>query len=911
MTIQRATGKAPQKHWHRRGGTIGAIALLATTLALVVTGSVPAGAAAGTVTGTVFRDFNSDGFMNTTATTALPAIDVGVGGVTVKAFNAANVEVATATTAANGTYTLSYNTGDATTNVRIEFTDPAGYRSGPRGSGSGVRSGTSVQFRTTGQSANYGIHQNGGDFSKTDPVMIIPVARGLSRGGGNSALVPGTSGTLYATNYSTTGVPAIGTGATDLRVQATRAQTGSIWGLANDADKRVFSGAFFKRHVPMGPSGMGAIYVTEVDTGTANGALFATIPNAGTNPRGAGETDPTYDWFHDIAAYPQVYKVGLGDVDMNAARTRLYAVNLNDRQMYAVPIVRPAVAGTTPTAGTPVAIAMPLDLPGATTGCTQSQVRPFGLHTDSLGVWATLTCTGPSASNLRGYVYRYNETTSTWGTSPVLEFGLGGDRGRAWTGAFTANGANWRPWADNFNDGVSGSSYSDAQPLLSDLEFDANGDLSIGIKDRTGDRVGMDAGNLTTGSTTTYEGFNAGDLLRACVSGTGWQLESAGACGGRAGFSTNNNQGPGGGEFYNDDYPAGGGAASHHQASLGTAEQVPGFTDLVASSYDPLTNVRVSGFRKLSNTNGSRSSGVEVTGDGRGNQTTCAKCAGTFGKADGIGDIEALLADGPIEIGNRVWLDADRDGIQDAGEAAVPGATVHLYRGATLVGTAVTNGSGEYYFNDANVTGGLLQATDYRIAIDLPADFTGAGPLAQRTLTTADAGSDDDIDSDGTQGTGGYPQKAITTGGPGADDHTFDFGFVLPFDLALRKTLAPGQSTPVEPGDPVTFRLQVFNQGADSASNITVTDTLPAGTSLDDPDWTERWQRDRRGHACRPARGGLLDDHRHHAAGRPPGAGRHDHQHGRDLRGLRRRRAPRAGRRLHARRRPRRRPPGR
>lgn len=110
--------------------------------------------------------------------------------------------------------------------------------------------------------------------------MMIPVARGLSRGGGNSALVPGTSGTLYATNYSTTGVPAIGTGANSLHVQATRAQTGSIWGLANDADKRVFSGAFLKRHVPMGPSGMGAIYVTEVDTGTAPNGTLATIPNS-------------------------------------------------------------------------------------------------------------------------------------------------------------------------------------------------------------------------------------------------------------------------------------------------------------------------------------------------------------------------------------------------------------------------------------------------------------------------------------------------------------------------------------------------------------------------------------------------------------------------------------------------------
>ena len=275
-----------------------------------------------------------------------------------------------------------------------------------------------------------------------------------------------------------------------------------------------------------------------------------------------------------------------------------------------------------PVAGTPVSIAMPLDLPGAATGCNQADVRPFGLHTDSLGVWATLTCTGPAASNLRGYVYRYDETTGAWDSQPAVEFSLGGNRGKAWTGAFGANNANWRAWADNFAAGVSGSSYSDAQPLLSDLEFDSNGDMSIGIKDRTGDRVGMDAGNLTTGSTTTYEGFNAGDLLRACVSGSTWVIENNGSCGSRTGYGAGNNQGPGGGEFYHDDYPTTG-SSSHQQSMLGTAEQVPGFTNLVATSYDPLSNVRVSGFRNVSNTNGANVSGVEVTGDGRGNQTTC------------------------------------------------------------------------------------------------------------------------------------------------------------------------------------------------------------------------------------------------------------------------------------------------
>jgi uncharacterized repeat protein (TIGR01451 family) len=49
------------------------------------------------------------------------------------------------------------------------------------------------------------------------------------------------------------------------------------------------------------------------------------------------------------------------------------------------------------------------------------------------------------------------------------------------------------------------------------------------------------------------------------------------------------------------------------------------------------------------------------------------------------------------------------------------------------------------------------------------------------------------------------------------------------FDLAIRETLAPTQSQNVNPGDPVEFCLEVFNQGAVSASNVTLTNYIPAG----------------------------------------------------------------------------------
>jgi len=76
---------------------------------------------------------------------------------------------------------------------------------------------------------------------------------------------------------------------------------------------------------------------------------------------------------------------------------------------------------------------------------------------------------------------------------------------------------------------------------------------------------------------------------------------------------------------------------------------------------------------------------------------------GTFGKAAGLGDLEVLCAEAPIELGNRIWNDLDRDGIQDPNEPGIPNVTVQLFKAGQLVSTTTTNATGQYFFNDANV----------------------------------------------------------------------------------------------------------------------------------------------------------------------------------------------------------------
>ncbi|RMF00923.1 MAG: DUF11 domain-containing protein, partial [Bacteroidetes bacterium] len=65
----------------------------------------------------------------------------------------------------------------------------------------------------------------------------------------------------------------------------------------------------------------------------------------------------------------------------------------------------------------------------------------------------------------------------------------------------------------------------------------------------------------------------------------------------------------------------------------------------------------------------------------------------------------------------------------------------------------------------------------------------------------------------------------------------------LYLDLALTKVIntsaTPG---PYNPGDPVTFTIEVFNQGLVQAVNIELTDYFPAELILNDPNWTANGQ---------------------------------------------------------------------
>jgi choice-of-anchor A domain-containing protein/uncharacterized repeat protein (TIGR01451 family) len=107
------------------------------------------------------------------------------------------------------------------------------------------------------------------------------------------------------------------------------------------------------------------------------------------------------------------------------------------------------------------------------------------------------------------------------------------------------------------------------------------------------------------------------------------------------------------------------------------------------------------------------------------------------GNFDGAGVNRGVLAcpsgGGPDVLGDKVWLDNNKNGIQDQDEPGIPNVTVKLYKcDNTLAGTTVTSMDGNYTFTN-------LGTGSYYIKVVVPEGFA---------ITLQDQGGNDALDSD-------------------------------------------------------------------------------------------------------------------------------------------------------------------
>lgn len=817
---------------------IAAAAAIATaSIGLVGLAVTPAQAASGHVTGTVFRDFNQNGVFDSTAG-ADGLVDVGIAGVTATAYDSTGAPVGSAVSTSDGSYDvpISGSLADGAP-IRLAF---SGYSADFVDSAVGTGNGSSVQFVKVGDvGANFGLHTLD-DYSggSATPVITLLEANGLSTGP-SSASAAITAVTPAAATHSN--APTVAT------TLATFGEVGAVWGSAlqslGNGHFYLYVASVLKRHSGFGPKGIAGLYridltvasngtitrnaLTSVDLSTPLGAnSYGTVARDLVD-HGSGKT-------LDAAAFAASGKVGIGGIAY--ANGKLYVTNLSDRKVYAYDTANFAAA--------PTAITLPL---------TASE-RPWALSTHDGSLYVGVTDTANVTTGAR---VLSTSLTGTPSFSAALTIPLNYQRGIAWdydypTPKTTGTPqAQWHPWNDDYATLWTGSQFTAsipsfrawAQPILSSLAFDEGGNVVLGFADRFSLQGG--ASNIWP-DWTTSNGHNGatvipnGDILYAGWNGTSYALENNGSVtvtdasnqvvtrvsslGTPAPGETARRgiQGPGGEEFFEDSVKYDGSGSIipgegvvHDETTLGAVALIPGSGRVVSTSYDAAQAYDLGGNRWLSLFDGQSVDGFNQYANA-GNVY--------FAKSGGLGSIAVILADSPIQIGNRVWFDANRNGIQDADEPAIVGATVKLLSadGSSVLGTTTTNSAGVYLF-DSRTTPAITANSSYQLEFDAPTGavtLSGANANAypglvgsELQVTAPDAGTDVSIDSDPAVATG---RVSLTTGALGQDNHTYDAGF-------FRKSYAIGDRVWLD-----TNKNGVQDAGETGLAGVTVT-LLTAG----------------------------------------------------------------------------------
>ncbi|PID50512.1 MAG: hypothetical protein CR991_01175 [Proteobacteria bacterium] len=625
-------------------------------------------------------------------------------------------------------------------------------------------------------------------------------------------------------------------------------QIGAVWGLAHDRVRnRLLAGAFIKRFTRLARNPT-TIFSVPVDEGVPS--EWVTLDSGRSDPHASP------DWGEDYAVIPAVGKEGLGDVDIAEDGREVYTIDLKTREFVRIPV------NTDGSAGTPVKLALPVD---DVPNCAKSNdVRPMGLGVNDGKVYIGMVCSAESTvsglpiggsdarkgnpAQLRGYVYAWDGATDF---SLLLNFPLNYERGclnhggiNKLMGMDNCNNfgkATWQAWTPvyPFNTKTT-DAYGYPQPMIADIDF-VDGDMVLGLLDRFGHMDGSHVNeptDYTSGQLTI-----AGDILHACRTGAdSWVMEkliSGNATCSTSGKGYDTNLTESIDEYYYQDDMGDVHPGNHADIGEGGIAVVPGSNQVISSVMDPARSApkkdpvtqadpwESQGLHWYNSADGSWRKGYLIFDQGQPDDYP------NWGKGNSLGDVELLVKPAPVEIGNRVWLDTDKDGIQDAGEPGIADVNVTLICGKDSE-TTTSSANGEYYFS--NAAGGNAEFMDYgeecvvRVAAGQP-------ELNDYELTQQNAGGDssnhpatDLRDSDAADNAG-TAEINFTVGHAGENNHTLDFGFTDSPKLADIELTKVIDKLSARRGEQVVYTLTATNKGPADATGVTVSDQLPTGVT--------------------------------------------------------------------------------
>ena len=795
------------------------------------------------IQGTAYHDYNANGVQDTH--------EPGIEGIEVYAIDETGA-VTTTTTLSDGTYSL-LATGVLTGSVRIEFSLPVDNSLDYLEPGAGT--GTQVQFVTLSGgivTANVG-YNDPVNYCQDNPDVVVPILLD-----GQHTGTPSSASSLMSVPYDSSGHdftttnPVTRTAAFEGKPLATFGELGATYGIAwQRTTSRIYVGAFHKRYSDFGPKGPDAIYQVDPD-GNVTGIIELDTLLASTNSAGSDAHDfvPVGGEVYDIGtgntSFDGVGKRSLGDLEISSDMSILYVVNLFDRKIYAIDISD----GDTATAS----ILQSWNAPDATGA---NRHRPMGLAWHNGQLWVGSVDEDGSDA----YIHSLDPAGSTFTLELTVPLAF---TRQDWLDSAGTLPSTWNAWHGDpttmpYASTGSGGEIAYPQPMLTDLEF-VGDDIVLGFRDRFGDQSGADR-LFEPAATQPAWGDAAGDILYACSTSSGYVIESGtgGACANPTSSQGTTPSGPGGHEYYFWDIwedtttwtPGASGGAFHWETTQGALLQIPGNASVATTAMDPFSDFSA-GILKLNNTTGRREgvTGASAsyasliggytlydTADYAGGYPTPS--SHTFAKANGLGDIEALCDPAPIEIGNRVWYDVNKDGVQDPGETSIAGVIVELYdmdNGGVLVGTATTDADGEYYFGGVSL-----------------ANMVTSTQVVTETMMSAISANTDDAQQDKSTGTMYTTMTDIEVGDSGSLDLWLGLRFTnisVPQGATITNAYVQFQ-TDDTPANTSSSTISIWGQAADNPTTFTSTAYNITGrtrtaanvTGWSPPQWTTANQR--------------------------------------------------------------------
>lgn len=732
---------------------------LATTFVLSCLGNA---LLAQSISGTIFYDGDRDGSQSPS--------EVGFPGIVVRAYNPAGAMVSSAISqdiAPVGQFTI---TGlSAGVSYRLEYELPLGISAVSSITGMG----TTVQFFTAGATnANLGLYVPSQAIASDNPRVLA----GCGLDASNSGMTTSVPSWLYNSRYAYSGPSSSDPHESDL----TAGQVGIPMGFAADGTTMLVYmstiASDFSASFPNAPDGIGAIYVADY-TGMnfqSYKLLVDVVADLGINVSNQNQIT--------VGKPNQFGEYGLGGIDLSADRTKLYTINMGNGKIIQIDISGVNYASLPATKPN---TALELTIPSAVLSCSNGNFRPTALKQYAGLIYVAGVCdaTNGNSADLKGLIVSYNPASGNWAQvfSTSLDFVVGSTA--SGNTGITKPQAAWNVFPPMPGEDL-------IQPYISAFDFDESGSLVIGFSDRQ--NVLADWVYVNTG------GANAGYLLRTWKKADGsFELENNGVSGpyttsadlrngGSIPGETSNKvglaYGPGGQFFYEQGLSF---QFGHHDNLFSSGLVIiPGKNEILAGYTDPLDYSTI-GARYLNTKNGRTDYGIHLAP----------------GKRNLITGVNRIAPAAAMEIGNRVWLDTDADGVQDADESGIANVAIELYAdfnndgnpdGAALA-TTMTASDGTWYFNADNVPDGDPSVAGSQLSVQPgktylirlgATDWTGGVGVAELVglfLTSSNvggAGQPDVRDNDATIPGSNIPTIShTTTSVAGQNDHTLDMGF--------------------------------------------------------------------------------------------------------------------------------------